>query len=640
MGQGYLPASAEEWRGWGLRGLLLLVLVAVTWPIAGVTPAPGLDPSWTMGLSIGVADGLAWGRDIVFTYGPLGYSVFPVAIESGTLLGALFVAGVVQLLLVGVLYVSLRRRYGPVASTLLAFGGACAVGMAQYDATLVIGFGLAVLALTVSEDRARKAATALAIGGSALAAFGLLIKLNAGIGSAVIVAIALAAMPSPKRNLPLALGSGLLSLVVLWLLAGQPLGAIADYLRNGYETVSGYVEAMGYDEGGTPSEWQLLAILVSAVTLSALSWASFPELSDRRRGGLALVVLTIHYFVLREVFVRYSVGRGAIFSVLVAVALIIPWHAPRRALGLAIAAALSLAMVASLPNTLDEIWGPWKNAHAMAHQVHVALDGGEFDREQAYGRAQVKAVDDVPPRLIAALRGRCVSAEPIEIALLWAYRWDWCQLPALQTYDAYTSRLDRLDAGRYADPETGPDGVIRQLFAIDERLPAWESPAAMLALLCNFHTAAQNGTWQALVRVPDRCGAPRDLGTVSGELGKPIRLPPAPQGTVLVGHVHGLEIGGLERLEMLVGRPSIRRVAVDHGPANRVAPDTVQDGLILDVPPAADFPPPFNLGQDAHTVTATIDGTEGGPVSVDLTAVPISAAPSGERRNRAEPERP
>ena len=104
--------------------------------------------------------------------------------------------------------------------------------------------------------------------------------------------------------------AGAVSLAVLWLLAGQPLPAVGDYLRNAIDTVGGYVEAMGYEEGGSAGEWQLLVILGSAATLSVLAWASFPGIGERRRGALAVAVLAVHYFVLREVFVRHSLGRG------------------------------------------------------------------------------------------------------------------------------------------------------------------------------------------------------------------------------------------------------------------------------------------------------------------------------------------
>ena len=64
-------------------------------------------------------------------------------------------------------------------------------------------------------------------------------------------------------------------------------------------------------------------------------------------------MLAVHYFVLREVFLRHSLGRGASIAVLIAVALAIPWPPRRRALSLAIAAALAVAFLASVGNTLE-----------------------------------------------------------------------------------------------------------------------------------------------------------------------------------------------------------------------------------------------------------------------------------------------
>jgi len=41
-----------------------------------VLPAPGLDPSWIQVVAHAAQAGWQWGRDIVFTYGPLGYLAF------------------------------------------------------------------------------------------------------------------------------------------------------------------------------------------------------------------------------------------------------------------------------------------------------------------------------------------------------------------------------------------------------------------------------------------------------------------------------------------------------------------------------------------------------------------------------------
>jgi hypothetical protein len=624
MGTGHLRASRGAWRNRGLRGLLLAALVVLTWPIYGITPYPGIDQSWVIALSLAHSDGLAWGREVVFTYGPLGFGAFPKALSAGVLFWGLLLAGIVQLLLVGTLYAGVRRRYGPLVSAVLTFLVACTVAPGFYDATTAIGFAVVALALTVPEQRAERAGLALALGGAVLAAFALLLKINAGIAVTALILIGLLGMPRPKRNLPVAIGAGVVALVVFWLLAGQPLAALGDYLRNALDTVSGYVEAMGLDEGGPSSQWHLAVILVSALTLTVLAWTSLPGLPDRRRGALAVAVLAVHYFILREIFLRHNLERGAAFAILIVVAMMIPWPRERRALGLAISAALALAFLASTSTTVKEIWSPRSHAHDFAHQAHAVVDASTLDRERSFGKATVEQVDAVPAKVIAALRGRCVNSEPTEVAAIWGYDLEWCPVPAIQSYSAYTPRLDSLDADSYADAESGPNGVLRLDFGLDGRLPAWESPEAMLAMLCNFRSLVAEGSWQALARVPRRCGEARPAGSVEGTMGEPIEIPPAPPGTVLLARVHGLEIGGLEKLSELFGRPAERRISINGEPPHRVVPGTLGDGLILDVPKRLDYPSPFNLGQDVKTLTADVAGGDG-TVTIDLEAVPIEA---------------
>ena len=555
------PAGAEarrlDWRRWGAGGALVLLLTIVSWPVPATMATPGLDPSWMLGLALAQEQGLAWGRDIIFTYGPLGIGVYPIAVSSGTLLASLLIAFVMHLLMVGTIFVALRRQYGPLGSALLTFLVATAVGTIQADETVVAAFGLAVLALTAPPDKARRAALALAIGGGALVSFSLLVKLNNGIAAAGIVAAALAATPAPKRSLAIGAASGLVSLVVLWLLAGQPLLALDDYARNSLDTIGGYVEAMGVEEAGAPGQWHLLVIVGSAIVVSALAWTSFPDLGNRRRAALVTAILLVHYFILREVFIRHSLAQGTFLVLLVPIVLMIPWPRPRRGLSLGIAAVLLVSYLTSFAVSPGEIWAPKKRATAMAKQFRDALDGQRVDQLVAAGKAGIRAVDYAPsPAVIGALRGRCVHAEPVEVSALWGEDLDWCPLPAFQSYTAYTSRLDQLNADRYADPERGPDGVLRGAFAVDTRHPAWESPKAMLALLCNFAEVERDDVWQALVRIPDRCGEPRPAGEVTGELGSPIALPRPAGNAVLVAHVEGMQIDGVERLKMLYRPPA------------------------------------------------------------------------------------
>ena len=168
----------------------------------------------------------------------------------------------------------------------------------------------------------------------------------------------------------------------------------------------------------------------------------------------------------------------------------------------------------------------------------------------------------------------------------------------MQSYAANTTKLDNLDAAGYATRATAPTGVLRQAnVTIDGRTPTWESPAAMLSLLCHFKEIRSAAQWQSLARIPDRCGKPRPLVILHSQGVAPVAVPPAPAGSVLIAQVYGLQIHGAERIDTLFTRAAERRLVIN-GLGIRVVPDTVADGLIFDVPPYADYAPPFafNLG--------------------------------------------
>jgi hypothetical protein len=75
----------------GLARLLpSALLVLVTWEVRRVVPRTGFDNSWQLALNLAVEHGLDFGRDVVFTYGPLGFLAQPLivsALTGGVLLG-------------------------------------------------------------------------------------------------------------------------------------------------------------------------------------------------------------------------------------------------------------------------------------------------------------------------------------------------------------------------------------------------------------------------------------------------------------------------------------------------------------------------------------------------------------------------
>jgi hypothetical protein len=285
---------------------------------------------------------------------------------------------------------------------------------------------------------------------------------------------------------------------------------------------------------------------------------------------------------------------------------------------------LAVASFSVLSRPVNQIVNPIADAHHMLSQVRDVLHPGALISE---GREGVRRDNALPPSMAQALRGHCVNSEPAEIAAVWAHpKWRWCPLPVFQSYTAYTPRLDRLNAAAYANASRGPDRVLRQVDqAIDGRNPIWESPLAMLSLLCHFTELEHGGEWQTLARVPNRCGAPRTVEVIHSSLGHTITLPSPPEKAVLVAAIDGVQVAGWERLETLFTRARARYVTIN-GLSDltfRVPPGTADDGLVIAVPPYANYAAPFNLNMDPRTLGVTVDGHSSGSITVRLSAVPI-----------------
>src|SRR5947208_837931 len=68
----------SPWPARVLRGIAVAYILLVSFPGHYASLGWGLDASWIFGINYAVAHGLRFGRDVAFTYGPLGYLLFPL----------------------------------------------------------------------------------------------------------------------------------------------------------------------------------------------------------------------------------------------------------------------------------------------------------------------------------------------------------------------------------------------------------------------------------------------------------------------------------------------------------------------------------------------------------------------------------
>jgi hypothetical protein len=585
-------------------------ITQVVWPVAGdFQPKLDLDGAWEIALRQALHDGLHFGPDVVFTYGPLGFLREPLLVYPWSARLAFVWGLLVQFALAATLIWGLRRAFGSLlVAALVAVPLAAAIWQ---EPTIVIGF-TAALALAAGRARGRPA-QALALGLGALTGIELLSKLNTGITLAVLAAIALLVAPAPRRALlaPCA-GAALAALVVGWLATGQPLGGIDDYVRGSFEIISGYSGAMPFQDPLTTWE-RTVAILLTGVGF-AVAWRAGDGLPRRARLGIIALWAVLAFTTFKAGFVRHDpIHANIFFASLLGGLVAFGWVPHRRQTAWLLGALFAVTLVGSLRADPRDFIRPVHRAGKLVDEARLLANPGDTRKAIAAARAARTGFEALDPRIVRAIGDRTVHVEPIDTGLVWAQGLRWHPLPVFQSYSAYTADLDDRNADAVRDPD-GPEVILREAVGtFDNRNPAFESPAAMRAILCHFHArGGPLGRWILLERSAPRCGRERPLATVKAKLGVPAPVPAAPDANSAVFvRIDGIEVKGLEKVRTTLYRALQRQIAFDGGRSYRLVPGTARNGIVLRVPKGADFPAPFALDQATNTITVTKSGRRG-----------------------------
>ena len=290
-----------------------LSLTLLTWQTASLVAQAGVDPSWRVALHLAHLQGIHFGPDFVWTYGPLGYLAFPLAVSGGTLAAALVSVLVAQ---TGLGYLLVRRSG-------MVFGGALSV-VAAYavlrlptlpaDFPTLIVLGLALWSLAEPTGAVSRV---FPYGAGALAAVAVLTKTNMGLAAFAVVVVACAA--GGWRRVLEAVATSILVFVLLWLAFGNSLWDIPEWWRLSLSLVSGYSAAMQIEQHGLHNDYAFAAIVL--VPLAVATWSAVLRLRPREAVATVLIVAGVSFATFKESFVRHDVTHAPAFFASAAVAL-------------------------------------------------------------------------------------------------------------------------------------------------------------------------------------------------------------------------------------------------------------------------------------------------------------------------------
>ena len=596
--------GAARWQ----RGLAAVTAAVIFWPQSSVDAVVGLDPSWEAGLALARIHDLAWGPELVFTYGPLGFmqTAAYYSFDQSVL------ATIYQLIIVAALFLgiaaALRQRHAPMTSLIGAFvaTGITAIlhigpvglpGMRYSELAILAAFAWAAVPL-LQHDPKRSTVFTTCIVLGAVAGLQLLVKFNTGL-AVVAIALALSVLLGWR-----AVGRHCATVTVIaastviwWVLAGQRPGDLPVWLRSSASVTSGYIEVA--NPFGPLAVLPIVLCLAWIGALCVMFVRGGPEIPRR---FVVLVGIATAYAA-RVAFGHLDITHLWYLLGLIVVAVAVTPLSGTR--GRAFVVVVMAIVFAAIPVDPD---GQYRIAEAVQAPVQavnrlvtLALPGHVNQRvEQA--KTRQRALYGIPALFIKTIGPGTVHIDPIETSAVWAYDLAWRPTPVFQTYTASTPTLDDLDSDSLAN---GPEFVLSRrspaspAIEIDGRLGVQESPRYSRALLCDYNVSGVDSRWALFTRSHPHCGPLTALSQASVR-GNDVITVPAPSGpdmAVLAGI--DLEPTVVDRLFRGTVAPlTISTVMVD-GVIYRLVTKNAAEPFLLNTPASVDH---TNLQIHAHTI--------------------------------------
>ncbi|WP_347251969.1 hypothetical protein [Legionella sp.] len=493
-----------------LKLLLLVITVSVFVPFSPKMPAPGLDSSWALGLNQAIAQGLAFGKDILFTLGPYSAiytKAYHPSTDFMTMGGSLYLAisyWICLILLMRGIQWHWSIVFGLLLFTMvyvrdsLFFSYPLLAGLVCFK---MVSFEKGMTTLSSSFQRpAMNRKKLLPISNQhfplslilIFAPFGLLplIKGSLLILCTVIMIFCAVFFKMNKKNqcALISLGIPLLSLLLFWVGAGQSLSNLFSYLSGTVLLASGFSEAMSTE--GSHAEITLY-LINSTLLLSFI--ATRTQIPHAQRFFLLSLFLVFLFLSFKTGFTRH-VGHAFIASssILIA-ALLLPFLFHSKMVFIVILISFytwkdinshytQVSIRNNFKSTYTAAWFGLKNRlkdrNGLIQDFNLVMN---FMRDRA---------------LFPSLPGTTDIYSTNQSYLISSGN-TWSPRPVFQSYSVFTANLAEKNRIHLLGKKR-PDNIIFKIEPIDERVPALEDGLSWPFLMANYQPVSMTNGFLVL----------------------------------------------------------------------------------------------------------------------------------------------
>lgn len=505
---------------------LACTLLAIACISSFVSPAPSLpfeslDPSWHLGVSHGVEQGLRIGTDLIFTIGPLSNvytEVYSKTFDSVYLAYSCYIAMAIYIGIYGIF--AAHKKATPVllcALVIMILG-------AYKDALFMLAPVLTSLCLISRSPHSNKISQGrLFLVALCIPVLGLLplIKLNAS-ALCIFCMLMNVAFALHGRHyfwavlyciLPVA------SLCAAWISCGQSLSDIPAYIINAQYIISGYTEAMALQ-----NSIALPLLFLAGSGVLGVGLLLFASVSKHLRLAILMLVVAYLFVAFKAGFVREDDGHTTLSGIALLMISLLSWPFIHSFKGLGSVCAGCLAGMVVIgankyivPATIPgDVYRKIVNSY---NGLKVRILSPERYAIDVKNRMEQIASTSGFPRL----EGSTDVYSAGQVALISSGA-EWKPRPIFQSYSAYTPELIEKNA-RHLQGAGGAKNIVFAVEPIDGRLPSLEDGESWPIIYSQYTLSGFSGKYAVLKRNNDLPTTPSLLEQRVVKLGERFAIP-------------------------------------------------------------------------------------------------------------------
>ncbi len=461
----------EKWRHrFSLKGILLVIVFIYLIPKSIFRPPGlGLDSSWMLSLNMALAQGLVWGKDIIFTYGPLGYLSTGMPFEASKVLIVFFYIFIVANGFYFIYYTIKSKPEKKDYIFLFVIFFCLGYFLFLRDAiTLYFYFLFHVFHYVTHRNRVSFFVLSI------IAILAFFIKVNVGIvlNGVLLYFIAYNSFFGDRKKLQNVLFAIIHFIAIVgfsWLLNVD----ILLYVKNSISIINSYNDAMVI----VPSKMSLYGalIIIGVITVALISCSKI-ILRNTYELFIFSNILLIGFILFKQSFVRadgHIIGFYSGISFILITAHLFVREPKLKKAYYYLALVVPIVSISFLDKSI---------AWVLKDQIGYALFESK-NTTSAYSLNSKKR--KLPTRIIDEIGESSVDVLGYETSFLFYNDLTYQPRPVFQSYQAYNSTLIESNYRKYTSSDA-PDFVLYHIGSIDNRHPFWDEPKTYLSIFQNY----------------------------------------------------------------------------------------------------------------------------------------------------------